>query len=711
MRVKGNDCSIPELISFLKTAFRSTDFEELEQKLMLREQKLKLDKEALEDKLKDAMKREVELVAELKAHRTRCRELETIRNADKSKWALSMELETVKKECISLKYKLSGLEFDKHGIEEELNKYKILCDKLKEKFICLQEDYIVVCEREKRAQGRISTLSEELKKMKDETREKYVQLKVQNRDLVCGKKRAEDELETWKKMFLGLESRVIMLEKDTLVLTNNDPRFILRLEAESRGSVGTISNEDKEKKEASFVTKIQEEANGEGDGDGDGASYKTLNCDAGTNIPENVGSSCCSRDEESRNVQVTGPPCIRIPHELLVNVKEEKDNVSLETNLQDGRRVRRQLESGQEGSTNKKMAGSKPGIGRSMDVIEIDSDDETSEMNIVAVATSNIRDKGKTPVSVDNSFKGVLKDEKEMAPENCLKRINSSQRGEEHKSICNITSDSEDENDEDKIPIRKLKMKRLQDLTHESMGVPLNQCSMAPILSFGDCNAEESFTPSRRHLVTLVQCEERKGGLGRTSPGYLVGNASDTEYQIEGPAAENVQDHEGKDVASDAKGGASLDRFIVDGSDGSDDEDSSTDSKEDCELVLSMIRRNKKNKSEWTFEADMLSSFQKDPVLCMKAVCALYKKQTVEEKYIMGSLYLNNWGFSNIDAFRGTYLAKFLMDGASRGALKKTVEELEKHMPGGLDECRRLANQYYKQLFKIYQNKEDPFFP
>ncbi|KAJ4955039.1 hypothetical protein NE237_011822 [Protea cynaroides] len=690
-----------------------------------------------------AVKREVELEEELKAYRTRCRELEEkSRKAEQGSTALLIELEGVEKDCISIGEKFGGLEMDKFAIEDELKKYKRLCDELKEKFTCIQEDYKVVCEREKRAQQRISTLSEELKEMENETREKYFQLKVENRDLMQGKKRAEVEIEIWKKRVAELESRVIRLEEESLALAGKDPRSSVKLVAESGDILNTFSRGDKEKKEASDATKSQEEAKGVGKGaclTYPQVKNKSLNCDAGENVPANVGSSCPSPDKETRDVPATGPPCICMPHDPLVKVKEEKD-VTSESELQHGTQVRRKLEFQQEWSTNKKMAGSKPGSGRpvSAGVIDIiDSDDESSEMKIVAVATPNIKDKGKVPVSVCNSLKGVLKVEKEMTTENCLKRINSNQSGEENWSCFKesfeltstpkrkratniIASDSEDDNDEDKIPISKLRTKKLQDLIHEPMGSPVNWSSMSPIVSSVDDDVEESLTPLKRRLVTLRECEERKNGLERISQGHLGRNVSDDDYQVRAsPAAENAQDHEGKDVGSESSDteGESLDGFIVDGSDGLDDEDTSSDSKDvgdddlNFDQVISMIRRTRKSESEWTFEADMLSSFQKDPELCMKAVCAVYRQQTAEEKSLKGSLYLNNRGFSKFDAVRGTNLAEFLLDGEPRGELKKTVEDLEKHMPGGLDECRRLASHYSKQLFKIYQNKEDPNFP
>lgn len=59
---------------------------------------------------------------------------------------------------------------------------------------------------------------------------------------------------------------------------------------------------------------------------------------------------------------------------------------------------------------------------------------------------------------------------------------------------------------------------------------------------------------------------------------------------------------------------------------------------------------------------------------------------------------------------RGTTLAKFLIDGDPQGKLRKSVQELEKYDQKGLSECKRLAIGHSKQLFEIYQKKNDPFF-
>lgn len=55
-------------------------------------------------------------------------------------------------------------------------------------------------------------------------------------------------------------------------------------------------------------------------------------------------------------------------------------------------------------------------------------------------------------------------------------------------------------------------------------------------------------------------------------------------------------------------------------------------------------------------------------------------------------------------------LGDFLTEGDPEGDLKKSVEELQEHDPKAVELCRTLATHYSKQLFEIYQNKEDPFF-
>lgn len=188
----------------------------------------------------------------------------------------------------------------------------------------------------------------------------------------------------------------------------------------------------------------------------------------------------------------------------------------------------------------------------------------------------------------------------------------------------------------------------------------------------------------------------------------------------QGILANKEIDDNKSDEVSPASGEGSLGSFIVhdldaseDASDGDVDSDSRDVSDGDLNLneILSQIQRNKDQKRKWEFEADMLAAFGKDPQICMKAVCTLYRQQTSEERTIKGSLHYNGRGFSNVDAFRGSTLAEFLTDGDPLGDVKKSVKELKEYDPKGIEICRTMALRYSKQLFEIYKNKEDPFFP
>lgn len=59
---------------------------------------------------------------------------------------------------------------------------------------------------------------------------------------------------------------------------------------------------------------------------------------------------------------------------------------------------------------------------------------------------------------------------------------------------------------------------------------------------------------------------------------------------------------------------------------------------------------------------------------------------------------------------RGTRIGQFLTDGDPEGDLKKSVEELRRFECNAVEICSDLARHYSKQLFEIYNNREDPFF-
>jgi len=66
-----------------------------------------------------------------------------------------------------------------------------------------------------------------------------------------------------------------------------------------------------------------------------------------------------------------------------------------------------------------------------------------------------------------------------------------------------------------------------------------------------------------------------------------------------------------------------------------------------------MARIGRKNKAkDWKFEGDMLAAFDEHPEICLKAVCALYRKQTEEEQKQKATFVHNKQGFNQIHALR-----------------------------------------------------------
>ncbi|KAL2558714.1 protein IWS1-like protein A-like [Forsythia ovata] len=408
---------------------------------------------------------------------------------------------------------------------------------------------------------------------------------------------------------------------------------------------------------------------------------------------------------EHQHVSVS-TPCKELTH-----AEEEKRGIPCETKLKHGRQVKKRLGFAEE-SPNKKMAPSTPGgtgppIG-SIDII--DSDDDPNPNHLQGTE------------KVCGSFDGgsrVTLDKNEFPTKDSRLRILEYPSDEEvHTSTPKrrrasniVTSESESDND-DNLPICRLKGKSLQELNAD---FHLNSYSVK------DTDSRDKLRKpmTRRRLVRLGKIEEQ-GGSGKS------------KVKSAGPTNETIEGDEMEEDDSDSEG-ESLGGFIVTDSDISEgnattngdniserdgtcsSEDSSGESENTShggagyDEIISVFRRARKHK-KWDFEADMLADFGKDPELCMKAVCALYRQQTSEEKSSKAAIVLNGRGFSQCDAFKGSALAEFLTDGDLQGDVKKSVEELQKYNPRGAELCRKLATHYSKQLFAIYKNEEDPFF-
>ncbi|KAF5203578.1 Homeobox-leucine zipper hox24, partial [Thalictrum thalictroides] len=235
-----------------------------------------------------------------------------------------------------------------------------------------------------------------------------------------------------------------------------------------------------------------------------------------------------------------------------------------------------------------------------------------------------------------------------------------------------VSSDSEDD---DRIPIGKLKMKKHEEVHHHSDSFG-NQNFMASIVSSGVDRSRKAEKISLKPFETDGTSSKK---VGR-------------------PVAENTNENDVEEVGLDAEG-RSLGEYGKKCSDAPD-----------LTKIISGIRSWKANGLKWQYEVEMVSSFETDPSVCMRAVCALYRQHTIEKKAVAAPGHSRNRGFCRIDEQRGTLLAEFLLGGNLDGEMKKSVEELKRYLPSGIDECKRLAKKYSEQLFTVYRSKEDPFF-
>lgn len=359
------------------------------------------------------------------------------------------------------------------------------------------------------------------------------------------------------------------------------------------------------------------------------------------------------------------------------STKGEQNGVCVKSEVDSAihQQVRKQLLFEDERIPIKKIAPSTPGVAgpSSLSIIDIsDSDDEPSNTHIQlpidnqgTVKTANSSDcalgvnlGSKNEMASETSLKGTINDQNDEEDIDAYKRNIPLSLPSKRKRASNCVV-SESESDDDNIPISELKRMRLQEIGQDHVGSDLINALNATAAASGDGNATSTVTPPRRRLVALRNCRG-KGRVERKSPNHT----SETKYRGQIPTNSDSDGDKSAEVDSDSES-ESLHGFIVSSS--SEDDDASSESKHDDDAstesdvsdvsvnykeIMSNLRRTKDNSSKWEFEADMLAAFGKDPELCMKAVCALYRQQTSEEKICKGSLYHNQRGFSKIDAHR-----------------------------------------------------------
>ncbi|KAK4431362.1 hypothetical protein Salat_0898300 [Sesamum alatum] len=491
----------------------------------------------------------------------------------------------------------------------------------------------------------------------NEEEDKVTLIMIENNVLECEKRKAESEVEVWKVKCKELEVHVMELEK--------------------RLSAGMLKTGSGLPEVGPSVVRAETENNvNEGK-------------DAPGTVPVNTPSS----------MQYIGDEGLKGAHQY-----ELKS------------RVRKCLDFAAEGRPQKNISPSTPGGRPPLGPIDIgDSDDD---LNSTDVRLPNLDSKERKKVCSSSSTNvglGITLGEQQIDEGETTGYIGrqpyvpTSKRRKVRRGVaCIVTSESENDSDDD-IPICKLKSKQAHNSDNLS-----NRRSMDD-----SCSGDNRREPTPRRRLMRVGNLEHKGVSGKCS--YKSTRMSDivSEDDIEEDESSSEGESLGGFIVSTSEVSES-DSFSnhkdlfenpnTSSGDSSCDSEHVSESSMEYDEVISGLRRERKDKMKWEYEADMLADFGKRPELCMKAVCALYRQQTSEEKSSKSAILLNGRGFSQTHAFSGSALAEFLTDGDPHCDVKKSVEELQEFDVKGVEQCRKLATHYSKQLFEIYKNEEDPFF-
>ncbi|KAI3975576.1 hypothetical protein MKX01_002408 [Papaver californicum] len=334
------------------------------------------------------LKHEIQLGKDLELYKIKCN-------------GLSTELKEKEMVCVGFEGTLKNLLSVKVALDEELEEYKSACTGMQLKITGLPEEKKVISNREKRAHERLAHLEEVVKKFENDERETFVQLKTENRDLECWKRRAEDEIESWKKRCTELERQVLRVEKEVSTLRS----------LQNEVSYGDIGKKY-----------INEHICGVDVGN---VSHLNLKYE----MLSKTGSNPSSNNKENFiDLHVSGPLYSNNQFAPSNIVKDKRKKNSSDSKVELTTAAREQLHFKTEGSSRKKLDLIKQSIvpSSSRGIIEInDSEDEKKSAQQHAC---NITGEKIDHVSIDETVKRCIRHSKNLASKNYSKRSLSDRR-------------------------------------------------------------------------------------------------------------------------------------------------------------------------------------------------------------------------------------------------------------------------------------------
>ncbi|XP_071929447.1 uncharacterized protein [Coffea arabica] len=577
--------------------------------------------------------------------------------------ALMSQFEKKISELESLEGKHSALQLEKLVTEDEVQSLRKRNLELEEKVACSSNGKRSMDGVEKGVEGFVDL-------MEDAGADKVVDLMIENQVLLCEKKKAESEVEVWKVKCRELESQVLELEER--------------------------------------LTSVEGEGNLNG-------TAKVGMASPGACMEEITGAKGFPGGVNGAATPGADAFCTNLTH-----VDEGKRGIPFENRMGSGSRARKQLVFGDEGSPSKKIAPTTPGGVRPSSLSIIDISDSEAEENVSYLSTLDLHTSKKACESTD--YGGAITLDKKQFP--CTKNLASAidqtndddvscqvgiapfmSTSKRKRAAKIVASDSETDTD-DCLPISRLRTNsRMATASPDKEGEPAVRRRLVTLRNLKEKGTSKKSSPRISKRIRT----ERLCGI----PTNMI--SSDDEEEVNESDGEeddfivHDSESEGGSASKDPKDDDNCDGLLS-GGDFSGESDDASDDSLDYKAIIATIGRHKDHKVKWEFQADMQAAFGKDIQLCMKAVCALYRQQTTEEKFHKATIVRNERGFNQCDARRGTSLGEFLTDGDPQGDLVKSVEELEARDPKWLELCRTLATHYAKQLYEIYQSNEDPLW-
>ncbi|XVF12623.1 hypothetical protein REPUB_Repub08aG0134900 [Reevesia pubescens] len=643
----------------------------------------------------------------------RCSEFEErSKKAEARCLELELEVQKRKSEYEALETKFRTLEGAKLALEDE---FKALISRNNEvgDLISQSHNEEVVGYGGKGVREGVVDLTEE-----NDEEDNVFQLMANNRVLECEKSKAENEVEVWKQKFKELESLMLQLQKSSVLKSAEQP--IDGKTSDANCYIVACGNKTSQAVNSKDGSQVVTTLNG------------MPAMDKAVSFMDS-GSTLISPG----NLQPAGTPLLDTPNEHFISDKGDY-------RVQSTKRVKRHLAFQEERSPSKQIAPSTPAGAKpvSVSIIDIHDSDDEPDLAHNQMLTTSEQEKVVGNISTNYELEGTVGSENEtwmIVDQNqeekvggCVDNVSFISVPKRKQASNIVTSDTESD-DDDNVPIGKLRRMRCEEVVPDQTSIKSKGCLVAATTPGVD-NVRGNLTPRKRRLVSLRQAEGKlKNGSSRKT--------SESKCCKGIPKTEDVEDDDSEEIGSDSDSDG-LNGFIVDDSDIADSEnvcieshDSSdcnnadsgqegvssgsnacsgstdvSDDEVDFDVILSRLKRNKDHKSDWKYEGELLAAFGKDLELCMKAVCALYRQQTSGEKLSKATFCQNQRGFSKFDAHRGCTLAEFLTDGDPQGDLKKSVKELRAYDLHAVELCRDLATHYSKQLFEIYNSKEDPYF-